>query len=127
MQLARGFEKFSRLVKRLREPDDHSRSLVSRHHIGGCFGLVQNERSLEVVQVVAALDDTTQAKRCLGLDFGRVSAEGVAVIPQCEECRKVWLPADEERWQAHWIDDGPEEKRLFYCPDCADPEFGGDA
>lgn len=22
----------------------------------------------------------------------------------------MWLPVDEERWQAHWIDDGPEEK-----------------
>ena len=36
-----------------------------------------------------------------------MSAEYVAVIPQCEECQKVWLTADEERWQAHWIDDGP--------------------
>jgi hypothetical protein len=35
----------------------------------------------------------------------------------------VWLPADEERWQAHWIDDGPEEKLVFYCPACAEREF----
>jgi hypothetical protein len=52
-----------------------------------------------------------------------VSAEYVAVIPQCEEGRKVWLPADRERWQAHWIDDGPAEKLVFYCPECAEREF----
>jgi hypothetical protein len=44
-----------------------------------------------------------------------VNAERVASIPQCEECRKVWLPADGERWQAYWIDDAPEEKLVFYC------------
>jgi hypothetical protein len=47
------------------------------------------------------------------------------VIPQCEECRKVWLSVDRERWQAHWIDDGPEEKLVFYCPEYAGREFGG--
>jgi hypothetical protein len=46
------------------------------------------------------------------------------MIPQCEECRRVWWPVDPERWQAHWIDDGPEEKVVFYCLDCADREFG---
>jgi hypothetical protein len=34
------------------------------------------------------------------------------------------MPADEERWQAHWIDEGPQEKLVFYCPQCAE-EFGG--
>jgi hypothetical protein len=53
-----------------------------------------------------------------------VSAEGIAVIPLCEECRKLWLPEDQERWEAHWIDDGPEEKLVFYCPHCAALEFG---
>jgi hypothetical protein len=38
-----------------------------------------------------------------------MSAERVALIPQCEECHAVWMPADEERWQARWIDDGPDE------------------
>jgi hypothetical protein len=52
-----------------------------------------------------------------------VSAEYVAVIPRCEECRKVWLPAAEERWQAHWIDDRPEEKLVFYCIECAERKF----
>jgi hypothetical protein len=53
-----------------------------------------------------------------------VSAGQVAIVPQCEECREVWLPRDRERWQAHWIDDGPEEKLVFYCPECAEREFG---
>ena len=53
-----------------------------------------------------------------------VTAEPLAVIPQCEECRRVWLPPERERWQAHWIDAGPDEKLVFYCPECAEREFG---
>jgi hypothetical protein len=49
-----------------------------------------------------------------------VRAEGVGVIVRCEECGRVWLPADQEQWQAHWIDDGPEGRIVFYCPDCAE-------
>ncbi|MFL5944765.1 MAG: hypothetical protein ACJ74D_13155 [Gaiellaceae bacterium] len=52
-----------------------------------------------------------------------MSAEQVALIPQCEECREVWLPGDAERWHAHWVDDGPDENLIFYWPDCAAPEF----
>jgi hypothetical protein len=43
---------------------------------------------------------------------------------RCEECRLVWLHLDDRRWRAYWIDDGPEERLLFYCPECADREFG---
>jgi hypothetical protein len=39
----------------------------------------------------------------------------------------VWLPAEEERWQAHSIDDGSEDKIVFYCPECAERELGSDA
>jgi len=53
-----------------------------------------------------------------------VSAEPVALIPQCEECRRVWLRDDPERWHAEWIDDGPDEKLVFYCPECAERQFG---
>ena len=53
-----------------------------------------------------------------------MNAEQVTLIRQCEECRKVWLPADDERWQAYRIDDGPDERLLFYCLDCAEREFG---
>jgi hypothetical protein len=36
----------------------------------------------------------------------------------------VWRFLNSERWRAYWIDDGPEEKLLFYCPDCSEREFG---
>jgi hypothetical protein len=36
----------------------------------------------------------------------------------------VWLPAEEGRWQAHWIDGGPEEKLVFCCHEFAKREFG---
>jgi hypothetical protein len=53
-----------------------------------------------------------------------MSASGLSVFPQCEECREVWLPFDRDRWEAHWIDDAPEEKLIFFCPECAEREFG---
>jgi hypothetical protein len=55
-----------------------------------------------------------------------VSAEGVAPIPRCAECEAAWLPADEERWQAYCVDEGPDERLVFYCPRCAEREFGDD-
>ena len=53
-----------------------------------------------------------------------MSAEPVLQIPQCVECRQLWLPSDEERWQAHWVDDGPDEVLVFYCGRCSEREFG---
>jgi hypothetical protein len=50
-----------------------------------------------------------------------VSADPGAAIPQCEECRRVWLPRDEERWRCY-LDD--EDELAFYCPECAEREFG---
>jgi hypothetical protein len=44
-----------------------------------------------------------------------VSAEQVALISQCAECGKVWLPADGDRWDAYLTDDEPPEL-AFYCP-----------
>jgi hypothetical protein len=44
-------------------------------------------------------------------------------MPRCEECLMVWMPSDAERWQAYWIDDGPDERLVFYCPECAEREF----
>ena len=49
--------------------------------------------------------------------------EGVAIIPRCAECEACWLPADRERWQAWLTDDEPPEL-AFYCPECAEREFG---
>ena len=51
--------------------------------------------------------------------------EGVALIPRCAECEAAWLPADRGRWQAWLTDDEPPEL-AFYCPDCAEREFGAD-
>jgi hypothetical protein len=51
-----------------------------------------------------------------------MSAEQVALIPQCVECGTVWLPADEVRWKAYLTDDEPPEF-AFYCPRCAEREF----
>jgi hypothetical protein len=50
-----------------------------------------------------------------------VSAEQVALIPQCVECKEVWLPADDDRWRA-FLD--TDDKLVFYCAECAEQEFG---
>jgi hypothetical protein len=52
-----------------------------------------------------------------------VRAEGVALIPECAECERPWLPADEKRWRAYLTDDEPPEV-AFFCPDCAEQKFG---
>ncbi len=56
-----------------------------------------------------------------------MSAESVAVIPRCAECDARWLPADEERWQAHLGGDDLDEPPdvVFYCPQCAEREIRG--
>jgi len=54
-----------------------------------------------------------------------MEAEPVAQVPTCVECGGSWLPRDTDRWQAYWIDDGPEDVLLFYCAECATREFGG--
>jgi hypothetical protein len=50
-----------------------------------------------------------------------VSAEQVALIPQCAECGEVRLPDDEEHWRAYLDTD---DEVVFYCPECAEREFG---
>jgi hypothetical protein len=55
-----------------------------------------------------------------------VQANDVALIPECVESGAVWLPADEEHWQAWLTCDEPPEVAL-YCPVCGDREFGPDA
>jgi hypothetical protein len=52
-----------------------------------------------------------------------MSAEKVALTPQCVECGAVWLPGDGDRWQAWLTDDEPPELG-FFCPECAEREFG---
>jgi hypothetical protein len=53
-----------------------------------------------------------------------MSAEPVALIPECAECGRLWLPDDKDRWRGY-LDDA-EEVRLF-CPECAEREFSDDA
>jgi hypothetical protein len=50
-----------------------------------------------------------------------VSAEPVASILQCDLCRRVWVPADKDRWRAYPTDD--EGELVFFCPVCATREF----
>jgi hypothetical protein len=50
-----------------------------------------------------------------------MSAEQVALIPECAECGEVWLPADEDCWKAYLDTD---DELVFYCPKCAEREFG---
>jgi hypothetical protein len=50
-----------------------------------------------------------------------VSAEPVAPILQCEVCRQVWVPADNDRWRACPTDD--EGELVFFCSVCAAREF----
>jgi hypothetical protein len=46
----------------------------------------------------------------------------VALVPACDECGDVWLPADTDRWKLHLdVDDEP----VWLCPDCDEREFGG--
>jgi hypothetical protein len=56
-----------------------------------------------------------------------MSAGHAALISHCAECRAVWPPTDEDRWQAHLAGDDLEApaKLVFYCPDCAEREFNG--
>jgi hypothetical protein len=50
-----------------------------------------------------------------------VSAEQVALIPQCAECCEVWLPEDPDRWRSYLDTD---DELVFCCPECAEREFG---
>jgi hypothetical protein len=34
-----------------------------------------------------------------------MSLKPSALIPRCEECRRVWLPADHERWRCYLSSD----------------------
>jgi hypothetical protein len=52
-----------------------------------------------------------------------LSAESVALI-RSAECEAVWLPDDEERWGADDLDEPAE--LVFYCPGCAEREFGAE-
>jgi hypothetical protein len=52
-----------------------------------------------------------------------MSGGPVAPILQCELCRRVWVPADKDRWRAYPTDG--EGELFFFCPVCATREFDG--
>jgi predicted RNA-binding Zn-ribbon protein involved in translation (DUF1610 family) len=54
-----------------------------------------------------------------------VRTEQAALIPQCAECGEHWLPTDPKLWSAYYTDDEPTEL-VFYCPNCAEREFGSE-
>jgi hypothetical protein len=53
-----------------------------------------------------------------------MTAEPVAVIPQCEECKQVWLPDDGDRWQAYFDSD---DELVFYVRIAPTGSLGSDA
>jgi hypothetical protein len=54
-----------------------------------------------------------------------VSVEPVAPVLQCDLCRRVWVPADNDRWRAAYPTDD-EGELVFFCPVCAAREFSDD-
>jgi hypothetical protein len=53
-----------------------------------------------------------------------MEAARVALIPRCAECDAIWLPADEERWEAYHLTDNEPPELAFFCPECGEQEFG---
>jgi hypothetical protein len=50
--------------------------------------------------------------------------EPVALIPQCAECRTLWLPDDPERWHAYLDTD---DELVFRCAHCSERELSDSA
>jgi hypothetical protein len=46
---------------------------------------------------------------------------GDSLGDRCAECLDVWLPDNDERWQA---DFDTNDELVFFCPECAEREFG---
>jgi Zn finger protein HypA/HybF involved in hydrogenase expression len=57
----------------------------------------------------------------------KMAAENVVLTPECVECHRVWQPSDRERWEAYlaYLSDDESPELAFYCPECAEREFGG--
>jgi hypothetical protein len=73
---------------------------------------------------------TTIAMRWLGATgsprLATVRLDRVALITECAECGRRWLPDAEDRWQVHLgVDEDLDEtaELFFYCLACAEPEF----
>ena len=59
------------------------------------------------------------------LDRRPQTADTEAALVHCQECPRTWVDT-RERWRAYLTDDTPREL-LFYCPTCAEREFGADS
>ena len=58
-----------------------------------------------------------------------MSAERVAIVPECVKCGAVRLPADGERWRLVRVDlyeftSAYGYELAWYCARCAEREFG---
>ena len=53
-----------------------------------------------------------------------MNSQGVAIVPNCEECGDPWLLGDEDRWKAEFIEEESEDLLKFWCPDCWERQFG---
>lgn len=49
-----------------------------------------------------------------------MSAERVAAILQCQECGRVWLPSEPDRWRCY-LDE--EDNLCFYGPSARELKF----
>jgi hypothetical protein len=54
-----------------------------------------------------------------------MSDEQISFVQECVECEAVWMPADETRWQARLIDDGPDERLIFFALGAASTRRSG--
>jgi hypothetical protein len=52
-----------------------------------------------------------------------MNSQGVAIVPNCDECGDPWLLGDDDRWKAEFIDNGPEDQLRFWRPECWAREF----
>jgi hypothetical protein len=58
----------------------------------------------------------------------KMATENVVLTPECVECGRVWRPSDPEHWEAYlaYLTDDEPPELAFYCPECAEREFGSD-
>jgi hypothetical protein len=82
---------------------------------------------------VAGTDGSSIAEDRADLRSATMPEDAVPTVVACEECGRVWLEG-ERGWEAHRLDEDPtpltrallvdERMVAFYCPKCAEREFG---
>jgi hypothetical protein len=71
-------------------------------------------------------DGTEPAERAVAPVPRRAHASGVAFFLLCAECQAV-TDVFERGWRAYYACDEPRRDLVFFCPACAEREFGEDA